>query len=282
MNRSLLLVIFLLLVDFQLVHSQIEEVNAVDIMRKTFESTREIGALSFTMTKIERIDSELIRQVSFCKMIRNPLTVYLRQEYPNDGLEILFSVGEKVLINPNGFPWINLRLSPTGNMVRADQHHTIIESGYDHVMNVLEHIMIKYAPKVNSMLFVEKDTVWDGYSVWKIKLRNPYYEVKNYTMQKGETVTQVARRDMLSEYWLVEQNEALKSCNDEKPGLTIKRPNDYAPSMEIYIDKVRLIPLVMKIYDLNGLYELYSYIDVKVNPIFQDKEFDKDFEAYDF
>ena len=133
-----------------------------------------------------------------------------------EGLEVLYTGKEKVLINPNGFPWFNVRLAPLGNMIRENQHHTILESGYDHVINILEHLINKYEGEVHSMLVIEKDTVWDNHPVWKVSLSNPNYQVSSYQMQKDENVMQVARRDLISEYWLVEQNENLNSCNDEK------------------------------------------------------------------
>ena len=238
--------------------------------------------MSYIMTKIERIEGEMVTQVSYSKLNRHPLKVYVRQKYPNDGMEALFTGGEKVLINPNGFPWFNIRLSPLGNLARENQHHTILESGYDHVMKVLEHIITKYEHTETQMLAIEKDTVWDQRPVWKLKLRNPYYEVGKYEMQKNETVMQVARREMLSEYWLVEQNKVLKTCNDVKPGAIINMPNDYAPSMELYIDKERYVPMVMKIYDNQGLFEHYSYSDVTIDPVFEDEEFHRDYPGYGF
>ncbi len=279
---TLLPLLSLLLFDCQVAFSQNSDTTAVDILKQTIKSTRDIKTISYTITKTERIDGDLVKQITFSKVSRNPLKVYLRQKYPKDGMEVLFTGGEKALINPNGFPWFNLRLSPLGNLVRENQHHTILESGYDHVINVFEHIINKYDSVVYSMLSIEKDTIWDSQEVWKIQFKNTSYKVSNYTMKKGETVMQVARRDMISEYWLLEQNESLKSFNDERPGEVIKLPSDYAPSMELYVDKVRLIPMVMKVYDQNGLFENYSYSGVTINPAIKDMEFDRHYEEYGF
>lgn len=282
MHRSILLLLLsLLLLEYRAL-SQNTDTTAVDILLKTIRSTREIKTISYIMTKTERIDGDMVKQITFSKISRNPLKVYLRQHYPKKGMEVLFTGGEKALINPNGFPWFNLKLSPLGNLLRENQHHTILESGYDHVINVFDHIINKYDTVIYSMISIEKDTVWDSQAVWKLRFQNPSYQIDDYTMQKGETVMQVARRDMLSEYWIVEQNKALKSFSDEKPGEIIKRPNDYAPSMELYVDKVRFIPMIMKVYDTDGLFEHYSYTDVTVNPGFKDVEFERDYHEYGF
>ena len=43
-------------------------------------------------------------------------------------LEVLFIKGhETALVNPNGFPWFNLKLNPVGSRMTKNQHHTIIE-----------------------------------------------------------------------------------------------------------------------------------------------------------
>ena len=68
----------------------------------------------------------------------------------------------------------------------------------------------------------------------------------------------------------------------KKPGTIIQRPNDYAPRMEVLIDKARLIPMVMKVYDQNGLFEFYAYSDVQIDPVFDEAEFEKDYPEYDF
>ena len=264
------------------IYSYGQENNGLEILLETIESTRQISTISYTISKTERIDGQLVQQVSVNKLHRKPFKVYLKQQSPKKGLEALYLEGEKVLVNPNGFPWFNLRLSPLGKLIRENQHHTILESGYDHVMNVLEHIVLKYQPNSHTMVKVDKDTVWDSQPVWKVKLDNPLYRIGDYTMQKDETVMQVARRDMLSEYWLVEQNEALSHCNDKRPGATIKKPSDYAPSMELYIDKSRMIPLVIKVYDGEGLFEHYAYSDVKVNPTFESEEFTESYPSYGF
>ncbi|MEQ9424902.1 MAG: DUF1571 domain-containing protein [Cyclobacteriaceae bacterium] len=257
--------------------------SAREILYRVFEETREIETISYVMTKSERIEGEMIKQISSSKIQRNPLRVYLRQQYPKDGLEVLYTEeNDKALINPNGFPWINLRLSPNGGTMRENQHHTIKESGYDHFINVLEHLITKYDGSLDNMLVLKPDTVFDGNPAWSIALNNPNYQLEYYTMQKGETIMEVARRKMLSEYWLIERNDKVSDCKDELPGEVIRITNDYSPKMELIIDSKRYIPLVMKVYDDKGLYEHYSYSDVEINPAFLPEEFDRNYKEYGF
>ena len=65
-------------------------------------------------------------------------------------------------------------------------------------------------------------------------------------------------------------------------GQVIKIPEDYAKKMILYLDKKRLIPLVMKVYDDKGLYEDYMYFGIEINPVFHPDEFTPAFQGYQF
>ena len=106
-----------------------------------FERTKSISSLSYTMTKKERIEGEMLVQSSLVKLKLHPFCLYSKQMAPKEGLELLYCENEdsrKVLVNPNGFPWITLKLDPMGSTMRNHQHHTVLNSGYDHVVSILE------------------------------------------------------------------------------------------------------------------------------------------------
>ncbi|MDH3650975.1 MAG: DUF1571 domain-containing protein, partial [Saprospiraceae bacterium] len=114
--------------DSSVVH---DEVSAYDVTKRMISETKEINGLSYTMKRIERIEGQLNTQVSKVKLSRSPFRVYTKQEYPKAGIEVLYAEGTnhgKALVNPNGFPWINLKLDPLGRVMRKNQHHTIINS----------------------------------------------------------------------------------------------------------------------------------------------------------
>ena len=96
--------------------------------------------MSYTMKKRERIGGEMQSQESTVKLNVNPFKMYLRQLSPKDGLEVLYVQGEndnKAIINTNGFPWVNVSLDPMGSVMRDNQHHTVHQSGYAHLMSIL-------------------------------------------------------------------------------------------------------------------------------------------------
>ncbi|UII31133.1 DUF1571 domain-containing protein [Fulvivirga ulvae] len=234
------------------------------------------------MKKMERIEGKMTSQTSFVKLQRNPFKVYTRQEYPNDGLEVLFKEGDhSALINPNGFPWLNLKLDPHGSRMRKEQHHTIHDAGYDQVVAILEHLFNKYQSQIHSLTSLES-TTWKNKNCWQVEFKNPNFKYSNYTVGRNETISSIADKYMLSSHMILEANKSIEDYYDVSEGQVITIPNDYSPKMLLVIDKQIMVPLVMKVYDDKGLYEHYEFSDIKINPVIKDSEFSEDYPEYGF
>lgn len=260
-----------------------DNVSGYDLTKEMFKITKSITSMTFNMRKLERIDGKLVDQKSFIKLKRNPLSVYSRQLYPTAGIEVLYKGGDaKALINPNGFPWVNLSLDPYGNTMRKNQHHTIHDAGYDLVVSILEHLFSKYGDESETMTTVLGTEIWDGNTCWVIDIKNPHFKYEDYTIKEGEDLIAVAAKFKISEFMILEYNKAVSDYYDVKPGQVIKIPNDYSPHFTLLLDQKRLIPLVMKIYDDKGLYEQYEYTDIDLNQELNDSEFSADFPDYGF
>lgn len=260
-----------------------EEQSAYTLVRQMFARTKEINSMTYTMKKKERIMETMPSQETEVKLNLHPFKVYLKQKSPKSGLEVLYIQGtnnNKALINTNGFPWVNVHLDPMGSTMRENQHHTLFESGYSHLMSILEHLTTKYQKDLETMITKSGPVQWDGHSCWIITFTNPNFRYTSYKVQKGEDVLSIARKFKLSEHMILEKNGLSDFYNVE--GRSLEVPNDYSPKLELYIDQSRLIPLVMKVYDEKGLYEYYEYSNVKLNPTFSADEFDKNNEKYGF
>jgi outer membrane lipoprotein-sorting protein len=259
--------------------------TAFELAKGMFAQTKEITGLSYTMAKKERIDGEIIFQVSEVKLSRSPLKVYTIQKSPKKGVEVLYNkieTGNKAFVNPGGFPWFTLKLDPMGSIMRNNQHHTIFNSGYDLVVSILEFLINKYGEEAKTMVKVLPPDNWQDIPCRVIEFNSPYFKYIEYVVKKGETVLTIADKFKLSEHMILEINEDIDDYNDVSAGQIIEIPNDYSPRMIIYIDKYRYIPLVMKIYDDKGVYEIYEYYDVVVNPQFESDEFSIDYKKYGF
>jgi outer membrane lipoprotein-sorting protein len=259
--------------------------NSQEIASKLFSQCKQINTLKYTMKKIERIKGEMISQQSTVKLNNHPLKVYLFQEAPKSGLEVLYVEGtnnNQALINTNGFPWISINLDPYGGTMRSNQHHTLLNSGYDHVIGILEFLFTKYQSEIQSMIKIDGSVVWDKHNCWAVTLTNPHFKYIPYTVQQGETILTIASKYRLSEDMILDKNPKISSYGSVKAGEVIIIPSDYSNKMVLYIDKVRNIPLFMKVYDDKGLYEQYEYYNVSVNCIFKADEFTRDFKDYNF
>jgi len=256
------------------------------IIREMIENYESIKTISFRMKKTERFKGVLSMQQSYVKLNYKPLKVYLKQELPKSGLEVLYKEGYNdnlAIVNTNGFPWVNLNLNPMGSIMRDKQHHTIFESGHAHVISILKHLENKYKTEFNGLIKNEGVVMWDQKPCWKITLTNPYFKYYDYKLKQGENLLTIAKRDMLSEHMILERNSKLvDSYTSVSSGLVLSVPNDYSPVLELFIDKNTKVPLLMKVFDEKGLYEQYEYYNIEMNPHYQSDEFDKSFSNYNF
>ncbi len=256
-----------------------------DIAIKMFAHTKNIHTLNYTMKKLERIKGKLIMQQSTVKLNRSPLKVYLRQDAPKAGVEVLYVEGTNnnhAHINPNGFPWVALNLDPYGSIMRENQHHTLMNSGFDHVIGVLEYLFVKYQSELHEMVKIEGSVLWDKQNCWAVTLTNKHFKYIHYTVLKGETILTIANKYRLSEHMIMEKNPTVDTYTSVQEGQVIVLPCDYSNKMILYIDKVRFLPLLMKVYDDQGLYEQYEYTNVIVNGAIKTEEFTKDYGDYNF
>jgi hypothetical protein len=249
-----------------------------------FSTTKQLRSLSYKMKKVERIHGVLDEQISTAKIQCKPFKVYTKQLAPKYGIEVLYvegQMGNHALVNPNGFPWVNLKLDPYGSVMRKNQHHTLLNAGYAHVVSILEYLFNKYGEETKKMTTITTD-YFDGQECWKLVFKNPYFKYEQKTFSTHETVQSYADKHKLSAYMLLELNPGLGTFDASLYGKTIKTPNDYSPSMILMIDKKRMVPLFMEVHDDKGLFEKYEYTNVVLNPTFKDEEFSEHYGEYGF
>ena len=101
-------------------------------------------------------------------------------------------------------------------------------------------------------------------------------------VKKGETITSIATKKKVSEYMILMKNKGVDSYTDIKVGQTIKIPTEYAAQITLFIDQQTLLPLVLKIYDDEGLFEHYEFLKLQIDPPFKTDEFSKNYKHYGF
>lgn len=275
---------FILSLIISLIVSSGQAQSAYELSLQMIAKLKEMKTVKFTFITKERHGTKWTEQKSAVKMQHNPLKIYYKQEYPKVGLELLYvhgANGNNALINTNGFPWVNVTLSPYSSSMTENQHHTIYDMGLQSLSVILEHLWKKYGQQASSMIKLAPDVTWDGHSCYQVIMDNPSFKFIDYTVQKGESLFTIARKLKVNEFMIKERNN-LPDFFAVKEGQKIKVPEDYAKKMVLYLDKKRMIPLALKVYDEKGLYEDYMYYGIEINPVITPAEFTTEYDGYGF
>jgi outer membrane lipoprotein-sorting protein len=276
---------FLIIVSLLFLKEFLIAQNAGDIIRRTLEKINQINTISFTITAKERFGDEYKTDKAFFKRKYNPDEIYYKQLLPPTNAEVLMNEKYKntALVNPNGFPFINLHLSPYGERLRDKQHHTLYQAGYAYFSEILLYMKNKYKANWTDVSTLEKEVIISGNVCYKVVLKNPNYKIISYKVNKETTPQQLAAQLKICDEQFVELNPAIKNIFQKiKAGSEIIIPSDYAASIALYIDKNLLVPRKIEVNDNKGLFEEYLFENIIINPAFTEMDFDENNKEYGF
>lgn len=259
--------------------------DGLTLMKQMLEKNKTVKTLTYTMIMQERVEGKYIKSKMFNKIVVNPLKVYLKQEYPDKDLELLFVTGwndNKCKVKKNRL--LKLSLDPYGSLIRKNQHNTIYSSGFTYTFGVMDFLLKKYGDDKAKDIVKNEGLVKteDGTLCYKITLEEPNFKYFNYVIRKGETISTVAKKYFVSEYMILENNPQCDWYDDVKEGQIIKVPEIYCKKMVLYLNKNLMMPAIIKLYDDKGLFEQYEFHNMVINPNFAPNEFNPDFPGYGF
>jgi hypothetical protein len=246
------------------------------------ESISSINTLEYELHSRELIDDKTFYTHSRVKLQKEPFCFYNYIIKPDMGVEILFTHKNKyAFINPNGFPFINLKLDPSGKLIRRNQHHTLFDTGFDNIKDIVLSVLelLRRSPEKYIINLGVKQI--NNIECQVLKVVNPDFSFSEYIVKKGENVESIAKKLNLSSYLILVENN-LSFYNDVTPGDKILIPNSYGEQFEIWIDLQSSLPIVQKVFVNNKLFEYYEYEKIVVNPKFSDDEFDENYVEYGF
>ncbi len=252
-----------------------------EVIMKMIKAINEVDRLKYSLKITERTKGKFNHFSSSVKLNKVPRKLYLT----TNGIEVLWVQGTnkgQALVKPNSFPYVNLNLDPMGNLMREGQHHTINEMGFDYFGTIIVYNVLKAGAEFDKFFKLEGEEVLNQRACYKFTIDNPDFKFVDYTVSKGESVVTIARKLHVAEQMILDNNKKIDDYKDVKPGQVIKVPNSYAKHVVIYLDKENYLPVGSRIHDQNGLFEQYDYLNLQLNPTFDDAEFTKKFPGYGF
>jgi len=254
-----------------------------EIIERMLDSIKNIKTQTYIVKSTERVGKHLLFAEAFVKLSYNPRKIYFKN--PEKGIEVLWVSGENkgnALVRARSLPIMNIDLDPYGSLMRKDQHHTIFDLGTPYVGSVIANTIVK-APKDFDKHFAYAGVlVWNKIECYQIVVNYPDYKYIEYTVGKGETVTSIAYKFSTSDFKIRNKNNLSSYFGTIKEGKVLSIPIPYSNKGIFYVDKNTYLPINIKVYDEEGLYEAYEFHNLKVNMKFAPNEFSRDFKEYGF
>jgi len=219
---------------------------------------------------------------------QKPQRIYLKEiEGPREGQEVLYATGwnkNRIKVHRGSFPAITVNLDPYGNLAMAHAHHAVPEVSLVRFVDLVEdNVRRARAKNFGTGQLVGHETLW-GRPATKLELTTPPTGTSP-TIEKGQTLWDVARATGQDMYVILHANRARQWCQADHPqsGDAVIVPEFYAGRLELWVDDALHLPLQADLYDHDGnLYEHYEHRDLVVNVGLKSADFDPKNPAYHF
>lgn len=258
--------------------------TAESVLNEMLAGCDRVQSLQFTMSKKERMAAKMSEATNFVKYKKSPFSVYLKSKIPDSGMEILFVKGwngNKAFINPGGFPYINVSLSPFASRMRTDGHFTLYDIGFETLTSNLRSGLKEINGKVSEYYTLNGTVNFDGRVCDKLTMENKTYTWIKYTAPKDILLTSIAMEKHLSAYAIKERNN-LGDFGTIKAGTTLLIPSTFIKKVILYVDKTTRLPIMQEMYDDKGFFSRYEFRDLVLNPKFEALDFSTENKNYKF
>lgn len=256
MKTSLYLLVFLLSA-----YGIKAQFNPDELIHATIAKAKAVKSAAFMIENTERYDGELRTGSQEVRYQQEPFQLSMIFISPDPGSTITYDAtvnAQKMVYDPEGFPYMKMELDPMGSLARNNNQHTIYEIGFDHIGRLIELI---YENRDQVSLLTDIGST----DVHRLEISSKRRGMGAYVVGKGESTRSVSQKLQVSEYKLVELNDDIKEYGSLKEGMTIKVPEYYALETTIEIDKVTYLPVKLSLSDELGLLSAYTFSDVSLD-----------------
>ncbi|MBL7934207.1 MAG: DUF1571 domain-containing protein [Bacteroidia bacterium] len=253
------------------------------IITDMMDSVKKINHLRFNMKSIERVETGLSLASTKVKLQTHPRKSYLLN--PEKKLEVLYNEGEnnnKALIKPHVFPYFTISLDPRHNLMRKNQHFTILELGFDFTVRTIAVALSKERENISKHLSYLGKVEKNKMMCYLLVYENQTFSYYDYKVQQKETVSSIASKFTVNDYMLRCKNKLYDDYGYLKEGSTIKIPTFYCKKAAFYVDEKTMLPISISIYDEIGLFESYDFYDIELNKPIPAEEFNRNYKGYGF
>lgn len=273
---SFLVFVFL----FQIAFGQNIEQSAVDLLLKIDSSLQKTDGLMFKAEIYARLKGNDYNQKADFKIQRKPLKIYYRQ-YLGNNIELLYDETknkEKALVNPDGFPFANLNLSPYSSLILKRQHHNVFEA--DPLYTLEQILKMVEDCKTNECVIKLSDTILNHRKLKVFWYENLNYEITEIRPKEDIDLLDLAKKLGLNFYSIASLNKGFDSDTEIDEGETVRIPSSYAKEIVLFIDQDQIFEV--QVYDKKGLFEKMKYIWFKKDVQFKSLDFSKENPDYNF
>jgi hypothetical protein len=258
------------------------DVTPATILHQMYDSIQNIRTLRQKVKALERMGTKFNSASSSIKIQTHPKKIYFINQTKK--LEILYDEQAspyKALVKPHVFPYLTISLDPTGNIMRKNQHYSILELGYEFIGKSIALTINKDKGGLSNFNYHGK-VMKNGYHCFLLEYENNSYAYTDYKVGKKETASLIAYKLCVNDYLLRNKNDLLNDFGFLKEGRVLKVPTLYCKKAVLFIDDKLLLPVALSLYDDAGLFESYEYYDIEINKPFKSEEFSKDYKEYGF
>lgn len=280
-STFILLIVTVFLLGFSSIPSSAEH-RVQRLFAQMYDSIRGIKTLRQDVLSLERIENKYAINRSQIKLQTSPRKIYFIN--PSKKLEILYdeeTIPDKAWVKPHVFPYLTMQLDPRGNLMRKNQHYSIMELGYDFIGRSIALTINKDKEGLNNFSLKGK-TPKNGHNCYLIEYENKAYAYSDYRVSERETATSIALRLCVNDYLLRQNNNLLNEFGYIKKGTVLHVPTLYCQKAVLFIDDQLLLPVSLSLFDDKGLFESYDYTNVRINDPIEAAEFSKYYKSYNF
>jgi hypothetical protein len=260
-----------------------EHIKDLKIITNMLDSAKKVTSLRYNMKSVERVASGYLIANTSVKLQTHPRKSYLKNN--DNKIEVLYNEGtlnNKSLVKPHVFPYISLTLDPRGNLMRKNQHFTILDIGFDFTARTIAVALSKEKEFVGQHLNYVGKVEKNKMNCHLLIYENQEFSYTDYTVLHKETVSSIAGKLTVNDYMLRSKNKLYDNYGYLKEGSIIKIPNYYCKKAAFYIDEKTMLPISVSIFDDIGLFESYDFFNIELNKPIPAEEFKRDFNGYGF